>query len=171
MLETSKDYVVDALVNAVDHLGNVASKLNDLIIKECAEVSSTELRICCLKQRALSCREHIDADARRHYHLVQAIPRFHKHYILPERTDFEGGAQTGLYVGTKEVSSDTSSSPQTMSASGTVTNFSSTVWKDILEGKMTSGSLVKSHKPISYQNSQRGKRFLSSFLSRRRFSK
>ncbi len=39
-----------ALVNAVDHLGTVAYKLNDLLNQQTTEISSVELRAASLAQ-------------------------------------------------------------------------------------------------------------------------
>jgi hypothetical protein len=50
VLENLKDYSVKALVNAVDHLGTVAYKLNDLLNQQTAEISSVELRAASLAQ-------------------------------------------------------------------------------------------------------------------------
>lgn len=50
MLDNLKDYVVQALVNAVDHLGTVAYKLTDLLEKHTLDVSMMELNISCLNQ-------------------------------------------------------------------------------------------------------------------------
>lgn len=50
MLDNLKDYVVRALVNAVDHLGTVAYKLTDLLEKHTLDVSMMELNISCLNQ-------------------------------------------------------------------------------------------------------------------------
>lgn len=50
VLDNLKDYSVKALVNAVDHLGTVAYKLNDLLSQQTTEISSTELRAASLAQ-------------------------------------------------------------------------------------------------------------------------
>lgn len=99
VLDNSKDYAVKALVNAVDHIGNVASKLNDLLSNETAEIAATELRIDCLKQRVLACKEYTDGKALRQQCLVQTIPRFHRHYVLPEAGISGAGAGKNSYIG------------------------------------------------------------------------
>lgn len=43
VLDNLKDYSVKALVNAVDHLGTVAFKLNDLISLQNEEIDHTQL--------------------------------------------------------------------------------------------------------------------------------
>jgi hypothetical protein len=50
VLDNLKDYSVKALVNAVDHLGTVAYKLNDLLSQQTSEISTTELRAASLAQ-------------------------------------------------------------------------------------------------------------------------
>jgi len=50
VLDNLKDYSVKALVNAVDHLGTVAYKLNDLLGQQTTEISATELRAASVAQ-------------------------------------------------------------------------------------------------------------------------
>lgn len=50
MLENLKDYTVKALVNAVDHLGTVAYKLDEVLSQQINEISSAELRVAGLSQ-------------------------------------------------------------------------------------------------------------------------
>lgn len=50
VLDNLKDYAVQALVNAVDHLGTVAYKLTDLLEQQILEVSAMELQASCLHQ-------------------------------------------------------------------------------------------------------------------------
>ena len=50
MLDNIKEYSVKALVNAVDHLGTVAYKLNDLIAQQEKELQATELCASALAQ-------------------------------------------------------------------------------------------------------------------------
>eukprot|EP01018_Ginkgo_biloba_P015392 Gb_30873 [translate_table: standard] len=83
VLDNLKDYAVKALVNAVDHLGTVAFKLNDLLSQQTTEISTTELKIACLNQRLRTCQEYTDKEGIRQQRLVDSIPRYHKHYVLP----------------------------------------------------------------------------------------
>ncbi|CAH9096713.1 unnamed protein product [Cuscuta europaea] len=83
VLENLKDYAVRALVNAVDHLGTVSYKLTDLVGQQSSDVSATELKIFCLKQRLLSCQTYSDREGLRQQQLLAIIPRHHKHYTLP----------------------------------------------------------------------------------------
>ena len=50
VLDNLKDYTVKALVNAVDHLGTVASKLTDLFDQQSCDVSTMEMRASCVSQ-------------------------------------------------------------------------------------------------------------------------
>ncbi|KAG8653498.1 protein ABIL1 isoform X2 [Manihot esculenta] len=83
VLDNLKDYVVQALVNAVDHLGTVAYKLTDLLEKHTLDVSMMELNISCLNQQLLTCQAYSDEEGLRRQQLLAFIPRHHKHYILP----------------------------------------------------------------------------------------
>ncbi|KAG2310757.1 hypothetical protein Bca52824_022314 [Brassica carinata] len=52
VLDNLKDYNVKALVNVVDHLGTVASKLTNLLDQQSSDISTMELRAC----KLLTCR-------------------------------------------------------------------------------------------------------------------
>ncbi|XP_010544778.1 PREDICTED: protein ABIL1 [Tarenaya hassleriana] len=83
VLDNLKDYAVKALVNAVDHLGTVASKLTDLFEQQNSDISTMELRVSCVNQQLLTCRVYNDKEGLRQQQLLALIPRHHKHYILP----------------------------------------------------------------------------------------
>ncbi|XP_033148436.1 protein ABIL1 isoform X1 [Brassica rapa] len=83
VLDNLKDYTVKALVNAVDHLGTVASKLTDLFDQQSCDVSTMEMRASCVSQQLLTCRTYIDKEGLRQQQLLAVIPLHHKHYILP----------------------------------------------------------------------------------------
>lgn len=83
VLDNLKDYTVKALVNAVDHLGTVASKLTDLFDQQSSDISTMELRASCVSQQLLTCRTYIDKEGLRQQQLLAVIPLHHKHYILP----------------------------------------------------------------------------------------
>lgn len=68
VLDNLKDYSVKALVNAVDHLGTVAYKLNDLISMQHEAVDNTQLAASAIAQVLLidaltisGCSEHVIA--------------------------------------------------------------------------------------------------------------
>lgn len=50
MVNTLKDYAIQALVNTIDHLGSVTFKVNGLLDEQVDEVSETELRVSCIEQ-------------------------------------------------------------------------------------------------------------------------
>ncbi|CAN6560147.1 unnamed protein product [Malus baccata var. baccata] len=83
VLDNLKDYVVRALVNAVDHLGTVAYKLTDLLDQQTSDVSTVDLKVTCLNQKLLTCQTYMDKEGSRQHQLLAFIPRHHKHYILP----------------------------------------------------------------------------------------
>jgi hypothetical protein len=83
VLDNLKDYTVKALVNAVDHLGTVASKLTDLFDHQNSDISTMEMRASCVSQQLLTCRTYIDKEGLRQQQLLAVIPLHHKHYILP----------------------------------------------------------------------------------------
>lgn len=83
VLDNLKDYTVKALVNAVDHLGTVASKLTDLFDQQSCDVLTMEMRASCVNQQLLTCRTYIDKEGLRQQQLLAVIPLHHKHYILP----------------------------------------------------------------------------------------
>nr|ACN40612.1 unknown [Picea sitchensis] len=189
VLDNSKDYAVKALVNAVDHIGNVASKLNDLLSNETAEIAATELRIDCLKQRVLACKEYTDGKALRQQCLVQTIPRFHRHYVLPEAGISGAGAGKNSYIGLDSeqerlqllhlefevsVSSTSASSSQSQSVAETPrstisSHFSGAGWKDFRQG--TKSSSFGNNQRSNVHHPPRSKGFLLSFLSGRRSAK
>ncbi|KAL2633679.1 hypothetical protein R1flu_005158 [Riccia fluitans] len=86
VLDNLKDYSVKALVNAVDHLGTVAFKLNDLMTQQFEEVASIEIRTASLAQRLRSCHEHSDREGLKQQSLAKSTQANHKHYILPDAT-------------------------------------------------------------------------------------
>lgn len=50
MVNTLKDYAIQALVNTIDHLGSVTLKVNSLLDEKLEEVSETELCFSCIGQ-------------------------------------------------------------------------------------------------------------------------
>ncbi|CAN7008162.1 hypothetical protein IGI04_010878 [Brassica rapa subsp. trilocularis] len=83
VLDNLKDYTVKALVNAVDHLGTVASKLTDLFDHQSSDMSTMQLRASCVSQQLLTSRTYIDKEGLRQQQLLAVIPMHHKHYTLP----------------------------------------------------------------------------------------
>ncbi|KAK8654501.1 hypothetical protein V6N13_128465 [Hibiscus sabdariffa] len=98
VLDNLKEYAVQALVNAVDHLGTVAYKLTDLLEQQTSEVSTMELKTSCLNQQLLMCQTYTSKQGLRQQQLLAFIPRHHKHYILPnsvnKKVHFSSRVQT-----------------------------------------------------------------------------
>ncbi|KAM2973883.1 hypothetical protein FF1_000236 [Malus domestica] len=65
VLDNLKDYVVRALVNAVDPLGTVAYKLTDLLDQQTSDVSTMDLKVTCLNQKLLACKTYMDKEGSR----------------------------------------------------------------------------------------------------------
>ncbi|CAB4280203.1 unnamed protein product [Prunus armeniaca] len=53
VMEALKDYVLKTVVNAVDHLGSMAYKVNGFLDENVNQVSETGLRLSCIEQSAL----------------------------------------------------------------------------------------------------------------------
>lgn len=84
VLDNLKDYSIKAIVNAVDHLGTVAYKLNEVLSQETSEISSAEIRVAALAQRIRLCQEHIRLESLDKQRLNQSNRRYHRHYVLPD---------------------------------------------------------------------------------------
>ncbi|KAG1346514.1 protein ABIL1 [Cocos nucifera] len=82
VLDNLKDYAVQALVNAVDHLGTVAYKLTDLFEQQTLDVSTVGLKISRLNQQILTCQTYTDKEGLRQQRMFTNTARHHKHYIL-----------------------------------------------------------------------------------------
>ncbi|KAG8391893.1 hypothetical protein BUALT_Bualt01G0234300 [Buddleja alternifolia] len=83
VLDHLKDYAVQALVNAIDHLGTVAYKLSDVLEQQTLDISSIDLKVTCINQKLLTCQMYTDKEGFRQQQLLAIIPRHHKHYMLP----------------------------------------------------------------------------------------
>lgn len=110
-MRTLKDYAVEAVVNAVDHLGSVSHKVNNLLNEEVDEVSVAESEVSCIEQvsygrlfsftffvnvvvhhltsllsshlqRLRTCQACIDQEGLSQQSLSIRPPKYHKHYIL-----------------------------------------------------------------------------------------
>lgn len=83
VVETLKDYAIKALINTVDHLGSVTSKVNNLLDENIDEVSVTQLRVSCIQQRLRTCQQYIDREGVSQQSLSINTPKYHKRYLLP----------------------------------------------------------------------------------------
>lgn len=84
VLENLKDYTVKALVNAVDHLGTVAYKLDEVLSQQMSEMSTAELRVAGLAQRVRLCQEHSIVEGVSQQRPAKVNRQYHKHYLLPD---------------------------------------------------------------------------------------
>ncbi|KAG0566907.1 hypothetical protein KC19_7G096400 [Ceratodon purpureus] len=87
VLDNLKDYSVKALVNAVDHLGTVAFKLNDLISLQNEEVDNCQLAASAVAQRLRACQEHSDREGLKQQSMAKTMHVNHKQYTLPDEYD------------------------------------------------------------------------------------
>ncbi|KAK9047984.1 hypothetical protein SSX86_033054 [Deinandra increscens subsp. villosa] len=94
VVDTLKDYAIKAVVNTIDHLGAVSSKVNDLLGEKVNEVSETEHRVSCIKQRLSTCQGCFDHEGLAQQSSVINIPKYHKRYILPVGETMQGGIRT-----------------------------------------------------------------------------
>lgn len=84
VFENLKDYSVKALVNAVDHVGTVAFKLNETLSQCTNEISVMEVNVACLTERLRACHERANCEGLKQYQRVKRRPRYGQHYILSE---------------------------------------------------------------------------------------
>ncbi|VFQ75636.1 unnamed protein product [Cuscuta campestris] len=85
VVENLKEYAERAVVNAVDHIGTVASKLNQIMDEQTLleDISVVESKVDCLHQKLLTCKTYIDKEGLRQQLLLPADHTHHKHYTLP----------------------------------------------------------------------------------------
>ncbi|KAL5101492.1 hypothetical protein RYX36_005819 [Vicia faba] len=65
VLDNLKDYAVRALVNAVDHIGNVAYKLTGLLEQHTLDISTMDLKVSTINQKLLTCQIYMDKEGLR----------------------------------------------------------------------------------------------------------
>ncbi|CAL9133013.1 unnamed protein product [Musa textilis] len=87
---TLKDYAVKAILNAVDHLGSVSSKVNSVVSEEVDEVSVAESEVSCIEQRLRTWQASIDHEGLSQQALSLRAPKYHERYILPGEFMDEG---------------------------------------------------------------------------------
>jgi len=87
MFDHLKKFSIKALVNAVDQLGNVVSKLNDLLAQQTTCVTAAELRTAALAQRFRSCQDHCNCEGLKQQSIVKSMPVNSRHHTLPDDTD------------------------------------------------------------------------------------
>uniref|UniRef100_A0A7N0TEV0 Uncharacterized protein n=1 Tax=Kalanchoe fedtschenkoi TaxID=63787 RepID=A0A7N0TEV0_KALFE len=94
VIDTLKDYAVKALVNTVDHLGSVTTKVNELVDSKVEEVSESEIMVSVIEQRLRTCQNYSDRQGVSQQSLVIETPKYHKRYILPAGQTMYGANHT-----------------------------------------------------------------------------
>jgi hypothetical protein len=83
MFDHLKKFSIEALMNAVDQLGNVVHKLNDLLAQQTTCVTAAELRTAALAQRFRSCQDHCNCEGLKQQSIVKSMPVNSRHHTLP----------------------------------------------------------------------------------------
>ncbi|KAK9269421.1 hypothetical protein L1049_001194 [Liquidambar formosana] len=80
VLENTKEYISNAVVTVVDHLGSISANLDFQLTKN-NTVSEAELRINSLKQRLFTCEQYAQKLTLSRLRLRENLPRYHPRYI------------------------------------------------------------------------------------------
>ncbi|URE17290.1 hypothetical protein MUK42_14064 [Musa troglodytarum] len=88
VMRSLKDYAVKAIANAVDHLGSVSYKVDNLLDYEVDEASVATFEVSCIDQRLRTWQTHIDHEGLSQQSLLIKPPKYHKHYILQGKIPF-----------------------------------------------------------------------------------
>ncbi|CAL9195882.1 unnamed protein product [Musa hybrid cultivar] len=91
VMRNLKDYAVQATANAVDHLGSVSYKVDNLLNYEVDEVSVATFEVSCMKQRLRTCQTRIDHEGLSQQSVLIKPPKYHKHYILQGQSTADSG--------------------------------------------------------------------------------
>ncbi|XP_011655458.1 probable protein ABIL5 isoform X2 [Cucumis sativus] len=88
VVENTKEYVCRAMVTVVDHLGNVTSNL-ERCISQTNAFNEVELRLNCLNQRLLSCKQYAQKLELSRLRWSEILPRYHPRYVSPVGKNME----------------------------------------------------------------------------------
>ncbi|URE17289.1 hypothetical protein MUK42_14064 [Musa troglodytarum] len=91
VMRSLKDYAVKAIANAVDHLGSVSYKVDNLLDYEVDEASVATFEVSCIDQRLRTWQTHIDHEGLSQQSLLIKPPKYHKHYILQGQPTADSG--------------------------------------------------------------------------------
>ncbi|PIA48915.1 hypothetical protein AQUCO_01300064v1 [Aquilegia coerulea] len=83
VVDTLRDYSIQALVNTVDHLGSVTYKVNGILDESVNKVAGLELQVSCIEQRLGTCQKYVDRQVHSQQSLMLEFPKHHKRYLLP----------------------------------------------------------------------------------------
>nr|GLL20590.1 probable protein ABIL5 isoform X1 [Ipomoea trifida] len=86
VVEHTREYICRAVVTVVDHLGCVSANLECCLAKS-NNISETELRIDCLKQRLGTSQYYAQKLAVTRFYWSASCPRFHPRYLSPPMPD------------------------------------------------------------------------------------
>ncbi|KAJ8491640.1 hypothetical protein OPV22_013361 [Ensete ventricosum] len=90
LVTTLKDYAVNAILNAVDHLGSVSWKVNRVVSEEADEVSVAESEVSSIEQTLGTWQACIDHGGLSQQSLLLRPPKYHERYSLPGELMDEG---------------------------------------------------------------------------------
>ncbi|KAL4193999.1 hypothetical protein AMTRI_Chr05g57020 [Amborella trichopoda] len=76
----AKEYIANSVVATLDHLGNLSSILESLLSDTSNHVSNTHLRIDCLKNRVLTCKEFSEREGLNEQRWAWRYARYYKSY-------------------------------------------------------------------------------------------
>nr|GMC65323.1 probable protein ABIL5 [Ipomoea batatas] len=82
VVEHTREYICRAVVTVIDHLGCVSANLECCLAKT-NNISETELRIDCLKQRLGTSQYYAQKLAVTRFYWSASCPRFHPRYLSP----------------------------------------------------------------------------------------
>ncbi|XP_022961328.1 uncharacterized protein LOC111461850 isoform X2 [Cucurbita moschata] len=82
VVENTKEYLCRAMVAVVDHLGSVTSNL-EICISQTNAFNDVELRLNCLNQRLLSCKQYAQKLELSRLRWCENLPRYHPRYVSP----------------------------------------------------------------------------------------
>ncbi|KAL3535738.1 hypothetical protein ACH5RR_004199 [Cinchona calisaya] len=88
VVENTKEYICNAVVTVVDHLGSVSANLECRLLKT-NSVSEAQLRIDNLKQRLGAWEQYSHLLALRSHCWNADFPRYYSRYILPQNPDLQ----------------------------------------------------------------------------------
>ncbi|KAL8539977.1 hypothetical protein ACS0TY_001544 [Phlomoides rotata] len=83
VVETSREYVIKALVSTVDHLGSTANKLNKFLDEKATQFSATNFQLSLIHQR-LSTIQGLSGVSHNMFKIQHT--NYHKHHLLSAET-------------------------------------------------------------------------------------
>ncbi|KAH7434131.1 hypothetical protein KP509_06G001400 [Ceratopteris richardii] len=84
IFENLKDYSVKALVNAVDHIGTVAAKLDDSLVKQIKNLSVIEFNVSRTSRQFQAFHDNKNSEGLIHFQLTKRNHVYGKQYVLKD---------------------------------------------------------------------------------------